>query len=584
VDARRDCADFVAHAFLRMLYQLDDERFPQALRERARATLLCFKYWPDEPGRDSLCTWTENHQILFASAALLAGQLFPDARFENAGDTGREKCAAALPRIRRWLDLRFRTGFSEWLSNCYYDEDLVALLSLVDFARDEEIRRRSAMVVDCLLLDMALGSYRGVFGASHGRSYERMKKCEAEEATTNTGWLLFGQGSFRAGEGMSAIHLALSPGYRMPRVLERIAADGGREEMLARQRMGIRVDEARRWGIGFEELEDGMALLSLEAYAHPRTFPLFVRMLDAYDWWHNDFFRGFRAARPAIERLRRLHGLRALARLFEWDLCRNTREEVHVLTRRTPDGLLSSAQDYRKGMGGDQQSIWQATLAPDAVCFTTHPAHRRDGETPDPWTGSATLPRVAQVGGVVIALYRIRRGPALYVPNRLLMTHAWLPQDRFDEVREEGGWIFARAGDGYLALRSQRPVAWRSEREGEPARELVAEGRRNVWICELGRRARDGSFPDFARRIAAAPLRFRRGGVSYRSPSQGLLELGWRGPLRRDGRPVELHGHPRYETPYGSAPFPAETIEMRHAGHWLRLEWEKGSRTCSDFA
>ena len=28
-----------------------------------------------------------------------------------------------------WLDLRFHTGFSEWLSHVYYDEDLTALLA-----------------------------------------------------------------------------------------------------------------------------------------------------------------------------------------------------------------------------------------------------------------------------------------------------------------------------------------------------------------------------------------------------------------------------------------------------------------------
>ncbi len=82
VDRRLDCADFVLHGILRLLYQFGgDPRLPGELLERARRTVLDFKYWPDEPGRDSMCTWTENHQILFAGAALLAGQLFPDQRF-----------------------------------------------------------------------------------------------------------------------------------------------------------------------------------------------------------------------------------------------------------------------------------------------------------------------------------------------------------------------------------------------------------------------------------------------------------------------------------------------------------------------
>ena len=84
--------------------------------------------------------------------------------------------AIARPRIVRWLDLRFRTGFSEWLSNVYYDEDLVALLSLVDFCGDEELVQRATMVTDLMLLDVALNSFQGFFAGSHGRSYEDQKK------------------------------------------------------------------------------------------------------------------------------------------------------------------------------------------------------------------------------------------------------------------------------------------------------------------------------------------------------------------------------------------------------------------------
>ena len=172
IDARKDCSDFVMHGVLRMLYQFGGREAevggqkPEVgnrrsevgvgILERGRQTVLDFKYWPDEPGIDSLCTWTENHFILFSTAAYLAGQLYADTVFDNSGQTGREKMAINRPRILRWLDLRFHTGFSEWLSHVYYDEDLTALLSLIDFCEDEEIVRKATMVVDLLLLDMAL--------------------------------------------------------------------------------------------------------------------------------------------------------------------------------------------------------------------------------------------------------------------------------------------------------------------------------------------------------------------------------------------------------------------------------------------
>ncbi len=581
IDRRQDCADFVLHSVLRLLYQFGDcPGLNTDWLERARQTVLDFKYWPDEPGVDAMCTWTENHQILFASGAYLAGQLYPDAVFRNSGHTGRQKAALNRPRILRWLDLRFRTGFSEWLSHVYYDEDLTALVNLVDFCQDGEIGARAAAVLDLLLLDVALNSFRGTFGATHGRSYENAKKWAAEEATADTHKLLFGTGTFAAADNMSAICLALSERYRLPRVIYEIANDLDRPEMVNRQRMGIRLAEAERWGLGFHDLEDGMVYLSLEAYAHPRTINLVMDMFDAYNWWDNAFFAPFRSRRGLIDGLRRLGLLAWLARLFERDLTRNTREQVDVYTYRTPDYLLSSAQDYRPGYGGDQQHVWQATLSPNAVCFTTHPASL-ESRAPGYWAGSGTLPRVAQVKNVLVSVYNVSTRPGVYLTNRLRFTHAWLPRDQFDEVIERAGWIFARRGHGYLALRSQHPYRWQTEPGEDQGREVIVPGKQNVWICELGRRETDGAFRDFVERISGAALSFARLRVSYNSPSQGHLEFGWRGDLRQDGRVVPITGYPRYDNPYTRVGFPAARAEIRLDQHWLRLNWPEAKRRAS---
>jgi hypothetical protein len=582
VDQRRDCADFVLHSILRLLYQFgDDPRLSAGLLEHARETVLGFKYWPDEPGVDSMCTWTENHQILCAAGAYLAGQLYPDAVFANSGQTGREKMAVSRRRILRWLDLRFRTGFSEWLSHVYYDENLTALVNLVDFCADPEIRRRAAMVTDLLLCDVALNSFHGTFGSTHGRSYERSKKWTVQESTADTQKLLFGMGVFSAADNMGAVCLALSERYRMPRAIYEIANDLERGEMINRQRMGIRVAEAGRWGLGFHDFEDGMVFLSLEAYAHPRTICLVMDMFDAYRWWDNAFFRPFKARRGLIDAVRRLGLLPLVARLFERDITRNTREEVNITTYRTPDYMLSSAQDYRKGYGGDQQHVWQATLGPNAVCFTTHPVRREDG-SPSYWTGSGSLPRVAQVRNVVIAIYDISTRPGLYVTNRLRFTHAWLPRDQFDEVVERDGWVFARRGEGYLALHSQHPYHWQTGPGADQRREVIVPGKQNAWLCELGRRAADGQFSDFIARICQAPLSFGRLRVSYHSPSQGHLEFAWRGPLRREGQVLSLDDYPRYDNPYTRAGFPLQHIRLSLGEHSLSLDWQDAQRRASE--
>jgi hypothetical protein len=242
--------------------------------------------------------------------------------------------------------------------------------------------------------------------------------------------------------------------------------------------------------------------------------------------------------------------------------------------------MLSTAQDYRPGFGGDQQHIWQATFGPDAVCFTTHPGPKTGG-TPNHWTGTGCLPRAAQVANVAIVIYNIDTRPGLYLTSRALMTHAWLPRDQFDELVERDGWIFARKGEGYLALRSQHPYEWQTELGEDQDREVVVPGRQNIWICELGRWVTEGGFSQFIAAICQARLEFGRLSVSYHSPSQGELVFGWRGPLWQNGERVPLASYPRYDNPYGRASFPSDDIILRQGDHWLHLHWRSAERRVS---
>lgn len=581
IDKRRDCADFVMLGIVRLLCQFPGSRLltPRLLR-RARETVLRFKYWPDEPGTDSMCTWTENHQIMFASNEYLAGQLFPDRVFENSGMTGMEKMERSRRRILRWMDLRYRTGFSEWLSHVYYDEDITALVNLVDFSRDPLVARRAAIILDLIFFDIALNSHRGVFGSTHGRSYAREKKNALAESTTDTSKLLFGTGVFSGADNMSAVCVALSERYRLPRVIFEVASGSG-GEMVNRQRMGIRIGEAGRWGIGFDDFESGMELLSLEAYAHPKTIGLVMKMFDEFNWWENNFFSMFKAKKGLITAARKAGLLPLVARLFEKDITRNTREEVNVYTYRTAEYMLSCAQDYRPGYGGDQQHIWQATLSPRAVCFTTHPGGMENGSS-GYWVGSGTLPRVAQIKNLLIAGYRISAMPGLYKTNRLFFTHAYFPAAEFDEIAEKGGWVFGRKGGAYIALYSQRPYRWQ-DRGDDAGSELIAEGKDNFWICEMGRGQARRDFPVFVEKVAGSPLRFKGGRVRFESPSQGTVEFGHSGPLRQDGRVLELDGYPRYDNPYAKAEFPPGALRISAGKHWLALDLQKGVRETSGY-
>ena len=575
ISERHDCSDFRMHPVLRLVYQFDPNRMTptpngkqleikhppsQEVLDAAKATILHFKYWPSEPGIDSLCSWTENHQILYASAGYLAGQLYPDEVFHNSGETGREKMAINKPRILRWMDLRFRSGFSEWLSNVYYEEDIAPLLSLHDLCEDEEIRGRAKMIIDLMLLDIALNQYQGVLGSTHGRSYERQKKWAAGESTITMTKLLFGRGIYTNCSSMSAGSFLIS-NYEVPQVLHNIFEEDT-VSYVNKQECGFRVQDQERWNWDYDSLEDGMVFYSNEAYLHPLTARTTIRMFDAFNWWENRFFAEFKPFRGFLKTLKVLGLLKPLAKWLEKDLSRNMRDNANVYTYKTPDYMLSTAQDHRKGFGGDQHHIWHATLAPDAVCFTTHPG-TIGGKTPNYWEGSGLLPRSVQIKNVNITLYNIKPiFPALYVPIKNFYTHAWFPKDKFDEVVEKQDWIFARKGDAYLGLYSFQPYFWNTEEvdvegfnipknELDIDRDVIALGKQNAWITQLGRKADDGSFEEFMQQILAAKLTFGTGmQVEFDSPGNGLIQVAWNGPLTLDGEPIEINGYPRYDNPY----------------------------------
>jgi hypothetical protein len=581
INKREDCADFRLIGLIRFVYQFwDTPLVRMSLQDSIRQAILNFKYWPDEPGIDNMCTWSENHHILFSTCEYLAGHYYRNEVFSNSGHSGSEKYERGKSRVARWLDLRYKTGFSEWLSNVYYIEDIAPLVALVDFSPDADIRMKATMVLDLILLDMALNNYQGTFGSTHGRSYFSSKISGKREGTRSIYKLLFDLNRFDIGN-MATSALAISTMYKIPAVLYEIANDNSYHHMINMQRMGLKIEEIENYGLDCNRLEDGMTFLSFEAYCHPKTINLTMEMFDEYNWWENKFFRPFAKQKGLLNFLRNTHLLPVAARIFNKDLNRNTRTEVNIYTYKTPDYMLSSAQDYKKGYGGDQQAIWSAVLDQEAIVFTTHPVGYTK-ETPDYWTGSGNLPRVGQHENVAIILYKISTAPGLYVTHDLTYTHAWFPREEFDAVMQKGNWTFAAKGNAYIGLWSQNPVKW--QEDGEYAdREVIADGKKNIWLCEMGNSDAYRSFDQFVKRISDAVIETKELEILYNSPSQGTLQFGWHEPLTKDGKEVILKDYPRYLNHYTNTSFPAGNVIIQRGDYSLNLNYDTNERSASGF-
>lgn len=574
VARREDKSEFSAVWLLRLL-ELHPGALPPPLAARVEDALLGYRYWLDEPGRDAMHLWTENHVLGFAAAEYLAGQRWPQRVFPTSGLSGREHEAKGRARFLRWARERVRYGFSEWFSPVYSGFHLAPLVALCDHARDPEVRRRAAAVLDLLLFDLARLPQRGNFGLSAGRTYAEYCVDPGRHGVADAIELLQGsRGGFRPGAQSGAVALASARRYRLPWALAAIAVDRP-PATVERLRVGLRPDEAAAEGIGFERLADGVFWWQNGAYLDPRVLPLSRRMVRELGLGHRAEF-ALLGQLPAEPRALATLG-RALGRLTQGPQLTG----VELVVFHAPEVLLSSAQDHHPGAIGFQQHPWQATFDLEAVVFTSAPGlWNRPG--PSDWGGNASLPRVIQVRDVLVALYSPSLTQRALFPRR---THAYVPRAAFDEVREAGRWTFARKGAGYLALYSARPTRWQTEGDYTD-RELIADGPRNAWVCQVGSRAEDGPFERFVARVSQATIRARgtnRLGLgplelSYAAPDVGTLRVPWAGAPTLDGRPLPAPRHPRFDTRYAQVPWLSSRVEIRHAGYTLRLDGDTALR------
>ena len=268
--------------------------------------------------------------------------------------------------------------------------------------------------------------------------------------------------------------------------------------------------------------------------------PLTLATIEQHRLWETTLFQPFKplvditggdpiAARNLAYALRCLINIGVLS-------------EVDTITWRSAHAMLSSAQDFRPGCFGHQYHAWQATLDEDAVVFTTNPGNEPRAGTSwvdaDLYWNGGPMPRTAQHGAAVINLYAPQYaspGAPLDAFGYLPYTHAYFPTERFDEVRQVGGWTFGRKGDGFVALWSWRPTEWRGHDPAvtftngltQPFDLVAPGGAHNVWVSEVGDAGRWGSFDAFVDAVAAAP-----GGGGRPGPDPGGRLEGLRRHLR----------------------------------------------------
>jgi hypothetical protein len=602
------------------------------LWQKTEDALLGFKFWyqqPTPPGIiDDMWYWSENHQIIFHTLEYLAGQTWPDRVFTTTGMTGTEHRAHARAKIVRWLEHKARFGFDEWHSNVYYQKDVTPLLTLVEFADEPEIATGAAMLLDRTLLDIAIHHYKGNFGSTHGRSYKKDKMTGLHDDTYGLSKLLFDESPapYTSTGDPGATLLARAQKYRLPQIVLDVAK--ATTPFVDKERMGIPLDEFAMlppldtsvdpayyppppapYGFDYEDEENIFIYWSMSALTAWPVLPMVFRTADAYGLWESELFLPFAEILQAVGTL---SFAQIAAAALPHAVSAGQLEEVNTYTYRNADFMLSTAQDYRKGSRGNQYHSWQATFGLDAIVFTTHPGAAPSqsldwsvDREPGSWTGTASQPRSAQHENVGIHIYApqytVAPGAFTALTRYEQYTHAYFPQDHFDEVVRDGNWTFGRKERGYVALYSWRVAEFvdhgptvATNGMTQPFDLVASGGPSNVWIVECASASDWDSFAAFQDATRSAPVTVveqttnlpprTRGpiyDVAYTSPSQGAMTFSWTGPLVVAGAEVPITDYPRMDNPWTQVPFENKNLLVQDpaTGSVLWHDFARGKRS-----
>ena len=601
IDGRFDCMDFRMQTLLRLQYSHIDtlRAISPTGAQMLEDTFLRAKYWMTEPGEDSMCYWSENHQILFAVAEYLAGQAWPDKIFTNDGAPGRAHMERGRARIGHWMEQRFAFGYSEFNSANYYRYNMGPAANFIQFAAPEDklLAERMKMCLDLLFFDIACNLHRGSLLAPTGRAYvdnmAGITGCGVREAiayfwgpgadgSTGSQWVnLFAMLRARDSQGR--------PYYELPEVLREIGRDT--QERVLRASHGL--DTAELPARGFVGHGDAqiMRQLSMEAFTNPEVIHNTVTYLHENRMLSNKFVNQFKAAN--LKAVRNPFALRQISKRLNPMPNGIAIQRANLYCRRTPRYTLASLQRYHPGGYGATQMLNAANFGGKAVAFTAHPARRESQNTvaaaPGYWEGYGRAPHSAQHRDVLLLLYRLPKRPGfleLYpVPQ---FTHTYLPEAFFDEVRLCGRYVFARAGEAYLGLIGASTLEYRpwSEMSARAFKngladhsgtrfDLLQQGRLQYWIYELSDAARE-TFENFIARVKSNRVRYDGAALAYESLDT-RYETEYNGALRVDGVEVPLE-HKRFDSPYCVAERDAGEIFIECNGHGLRMNYDKAER------
>ena len=628
IDIREDCADFTACGLIRF-YIENKHRLADENKAEIRCCLTGFKYWMDQyDGRkDSMCHWSENHQILFATTEYLVGCEWPDATFAD-GKSGEEHIAMAKERINAWMSQRFYYGFNEYYSNNYYPEDIAPMANFIQFAKetDGDMVERMKIVMDVIWIDIATQSYKYVdkdgvtqyaFMSASGRMYMDNKSSDdtgnrlrpyinlvlenGEDYKTNSNRFFV---CFRR---MYEASVDGEPIYQLPDAIKEIFNDES-EDRIVKSSNGITISELVADGFVGQDVAQIMMQMGMEAFSNKEVIDNSIEYLNKNKLFSNEFLNDFKLVN--LWPLTLTNTLGAISDIINPSTNGKAIQRANVYTYQTPYYSMSTSQEHFAGDYADQHQINISTLGSDLSVYTAQPM--RNSTRGQYWVGYGRLPYSVQDENVNISIYTIPEKTGMLEPHIVQYTHAYFPVGLFDEVNTDhlsDGYIFGRKGDTYIMLHAvsdtNGTLAFKNDMPGVTEQDLAKDrskikdnvreiieasgdlrydlifegGGSHAWITELGCVRDNGSFESFVDEMLSNKCEYRDMTVVYDTGDRSF-DVEYDSRFMINGEKIDTN-YARYENAYvsnGIVDRKSEVIEIDWHGYRLTLDFENGIR------
>ncbi|HLJ17226.1 MAG TPA: hypothetical protein VKV15_22215 [Bryobacteraceae bacterium] len=460
---------------------------------------------------------TENHWVLYYSSLYLMAQLWPHESGDTwyTGKSSEENLQEAKGWIESWVRLTTTRGQGEYDSPHYMAMYLIPISYLAAWAKDPEMKKRAAMMLDYLIADYAAESLDGLYVGAHSRVYPNQVLDKWPVVSSDFGWLWFGVGHPLQPPSVYALFYLLASHYEPPEILQKIASDRS-HPYTHYERKRTR----NRWRF-FDELNG------------PVYKTTYVRREYAVGSDQGGTLQ------PIQE--------------HSWDVT------WWVPDPRGIQNTLFTLQPYSSVRELQTYFTFSSDTAIEGVVRSKHTY-----DSPDKFVGGSPYEKIFQDRDTVIALYDIAPG------TRFPHINGFFSKDLTEVTEDPSGWIFARGGEALIAFRSLQPYLWKPLAEG--GKRLFSPYLKNGVIVQVAAQSEYASMEAFREAILALPLQTNlqpEPHVRFRSLRGNLMDFTWGQTPKLNGEPLDYAAWPLFGGPFVESAVDSQKLILKY-GHMRR--------------